>query len=614
VYRFNFLDEINNEKILKYAGFGLGGIIVLLVIVVAIVAATFNPNDYKQYIIDVVKEKKDRILVLDGDITLSFWPKIGANLGKVSISEHKGTAEFAAVESVKVALSLIPLLKKELIVDTVYIDGARANIVKYKDGTTNFDDLLSTEESEPTDTIQFNVKGINITNSSANYTDEASEAKYSINNFNLTTGAIALAEPIDLKTQFDVAANKPEIAANISIKGVFLADPEQQHFAVSKLDAVIKGDLAGGKDVTITAKGNVDAKPNAQEFLVDALAVAATGVFDGANIQVNLDAPLLKAAQDQVTSEKVTLTFNQTKDKDSTKANVVIANLQGTPKAIQSTGITGDVIAVQGARNVVAKFSSPFNANLEDLIFEVPKLVGQLDIKDPALPNGAIKGGFDLSLNANSKQETVASVFNLNIDNTKLNGNVNVASFSKPNIKFNVTADTLDLNKLLGTSAKAPAKPTPKTASSDKPADLSALKNLLLEGNIKIGLILYEKFRLSGLNVGILADGNKLALSGLNVKFDESQIKGRVGISQFANPLYTFDIDIDKINLDNYIVADEGASEKAKPTDAKTNDQPADLSALKALNADGSLRIGQLQYGATKASNIRIDLKADGKN
>ncbi len=272
------------------------------------------------------------------------------------------------------------------------------------------------------------------------------------------------------------------------------------------------------------------------------------------------------------------------------------------------------MIAVQGARNVVAKFSSPFNANLEDLIFEVPKLVGQLDIKDPALPNGAIKGGFDLSLNANSKQETVASVFNLNIDNTKLNGNVNVASFSKPNIKFNVTADTLDLNKLLGTSAKAPAKPTPKTASSDKPADLSALKNLLLEGNIKIGLILYEKFRLSGLNVGILADGNKLALSGLNVKFDESQIKGRVGISQFANPLYTFDIDIDKINLDNYIVADEGASEKAKPTDAKTNDQPADLSALKALNADGSLRIGQLQYGATKASNIRIDLKADGKN
>jgi uncharacterized protein involved in outer membrane biogenesis len=601
------------KKILKYAGFGLGGIIILLMIVIAIVAVTFNPNDYKQYIIDVVKEKKDRTLILDGEITLSFWPKIGANLGKVSISEHKSTAEFAAVESVKVALSLIPLLKKELIVDTVYIDGARANIVKYKDGTTNFEDLLSAEDSEPTDTIQFNVKGINITNSSANYTDEASEAKYSISNFNLTTSAIALAEPIDLKTQFDIAANKPEIAANVSIKGIFLADLEQQNFAVSKLDTMIKGDLAGGKDVIITAKGNLDVKPNAQEFLVDALVVAATGVFDGANIQVNVDAPLLKAAQDQVMSEKVTLTLNQSKDKDSTKANIVIANLQGTPKAIQSTGITGDVVSVQGVRNVVANFTSPLNANLEDFIFEVPKLVGQLDIKDPALPNGAMKGGFDLSLNVDSKQETVASIFNLNIDNTKLNGNVNVASFSKPSVKFNVTADTLDLNKLLGASAKAPAKPATKIAGSDKPADLSALKNLLLEGNIKIGLILYEKFRLSGLNVGIVADGNKLVLSGLNVKFDESQIKGRVGISQFANPLYTFDIDIDKINLDKYIVADDGAPQRSKSSESKSNDQPADLSALKALNADGSLRIGQLQYGATKASNIRIDLKADGK-
>ena len=66
----------------------------------AVIAATFNPNDYKQQIIDIVKAKKERTLKLDGDIALAFWPSIGANLGKVSLSEHKSDKEFAALEGV----------------------------------------------------------------------------------------------------------------------------------------------------------------------------------------------------------------------------------------------------------------------------------------------------------------------------------------------------------------------------------------------------------------------------------------------------------------------------------------------------------------------------------
>src|SRR5450830_1810703 len=98
------------KKLLKYSAYGLGGLISLVLIVVAIVSATFNPNDYKQQIIDLVQAKKSRTLKLEGDIKLSFWPKIGANLGKVSLSEHNNSAEFASVDSVKVSLALLPLL------------------------------------------------------------------------------------------------------------------------------------------------------------------------------------------------------------------------------------------------------------------------------------------------------------------------------------------------------------------------------------------------------------------------------------------------------------------------------------------------------------------------
>ena len=596
------------KKNLKYIAFGLAGIVGILLLVVAVVAATFNPNDYKQQVIDLVQAKKNRTLKLDGDIKLAFWPKIGANLGKISLSEHNSSTEFAAVDSVKVSLALLPLLKKELIVDTVYIDGAKANIIKYKDGTTNIDDLLSKDDKE-SPAIKFDIDGINITNTVATYSDEASGAKYSISKFNLKSGHVALAEPIDLATDFTVTANQPAVAANVKLKGNFLADPDTKHYAAKGLDATIEGDLAGGKDVTIKASGDVDAKPETMEFLVDSLKVAVSGQFSGAKLTVDLDAPKLKALKDEVTSQKVTVSVTQDKGSDNFKANLVLADIKGSPKALQSTGVTVDINGTQGKRTINGKFSSPFSGNLENLIFDLPRLAGNLEIKDPALPNGGVKGVFAMSVYTDAKQELVNSKFGLKVDTTKLDGDVAVSSFKKPNIKFNLNAGILDLNKLLGTS-KSNDK-SEKTAGDQKPADLSALKNLLVEGRIKIDSLLYDKYRLSGLNVAIKADGEKLTLSGLNVKLDDSQIKGNLGISQFAKPLYTFDIDIDTLDVDKYASATSGAENKA--SDKEKSDKPLDLSALKALNADGSLRIGNLKYGKTKASNIRIDLKADGQ-
>lgn len=597
------------KKLLKYGLYVVGGLVALVILLVAIISATFNPNDYKPLIIKLVKEKKERTLTLDGDIKLAFWPKIGADLGKVSISEHQSDKEFASIQGAKVALALLPLLKKELVVDTIYIDGAKANIIKYKDGTTNFDDLLSKDEEE-SEEIKFDVDGVKVTNSAVTYTDEGSGAQYAISAFNLSTGHVALAEPIDLATDFKVTANQPDIAAAVKVKGSFLADPENKHFAAKDLDGNVNGDLLGGKAVSVSLSGDVDAKPETREFLVDGLKLAMAGVFSGANVDVKLDAPQLLAQKDEVSGKKVTLNLTQDNAGDTLKAHLVLADIKGTPKAIQSSGISGDISGKQGARSIDGKFSSPFNGNLEDLIFDLPKLVGNIDIKDPAIPNGAAKVAFGLSLLADAKQERVNSKFSLNVDSTKLDGDVAVNSFKTPDVKFNINADTLDLNKLLGSSKTKKSAPAPASADSGKPTDLSALKNILLDGKINIGKILYDPYRLSGLNVQIKADGEKLALNGLHVKLDDSTIKGNLGISQFAHPLYTFNIDIDQLDVDKYVNTDASTASKEP---AKASDKPLDLSALKALNADGSLRIGSLKYGKTKASNIRIDLKADGQ-
>ena len=585
------------NKLIKYTLYGILGIIVLVLMVAGYFAATFNPNDYKGEIVKLVKDKKQRNLHIDGDIKLTYWPKIGADLGKLSISEHQSDVEFASVNSVKVSLAVMPLLKKELVVDTVYIDGAKANVLKNKDGKFNFDDLLSKEESS---NIKFDIQGVNISNSEVRYTDKATDSTYNITKLNMKSGHIALAEPVDLETDFTLTANKPETAANVKLKGNFLVDPKTKHFKVKGLDSHIVGDLLGGSGMDIVASGDVDAKPEQKEFLVDGLKLVASGNFSGAKQSIDVSAPALTIAKDEVSSKKVTVSLAQEKAGDVFKANMVLADMKGSTKALQSSGITGDLSAVQGKRNVTGTFSSPFSGNIQDLIFDIPKLAGNLDIKNPSLPNGGVKGTFNLAAHTDIKKELANSQFNLVLADTNLKGNVDVSGFKKQNIKFNLNADKLDLNKLLGKSS-ASAK------NSNKPADMSALKNMTLDGKLNIGSLLYDKYRVSGLNVGIKADGDKLALSGLNVKVDDSQIKGNIGISHFAKPFYTFDLDVDSVDLDKY------AAQPAKTEPATKENKPLDLSALKAINAAGSIRIGSLKYGKTKASNVNVKLSADGE-
>ena len=581
-------------KLIKYTLYGIFGIIILGFMVAGYFAATFNPNDYKSEIIKLVKDKKARNLHIDGDIKLTYWPKIGADLGKLSISERQSDAEFASVNSVKVSLAVMPLLKKELVVDTVYIDGAKANVVKNKDGQFNFDDLLSKAESS---NIKFDVKGVNITNSEVSYTDESAEAIYTITKLNMKSGRIALAEPVDLDVDFMLAANKPQTAANIKLKGNFLVDPKTKHFKVKGLDSRIVGDLLGGTGMDIVASGDVDAKPEQKEFLVDGLKLVASGNFSGVKRSIDLNAPALTIEKDEVSSKKVTVSLAQEKVGDVVKVNMVLNDMKGSTKALQSSGITGDLNAVQGKRTITGTFSSPFKGNIQELIFDIPKLVGNLDIKDPNLPNGAVKGAFNLGAHTDIKKELVNSQFNLTLADTNLKGNVDLTGFKKQNIKFNLNADKLDLNKLLGKSSSP-------TKSDKKPADISALKNMTLDGKLNIGSLVYDKYKVSGLNVGIKANGDKLALSGLNVKVDNSQIKGNIGISHFTKPLYTFDLEVDTVDLDKYSTPASSKAETAKPLD---------LSALKSINADGSIRIGHLKYGKTKASNVNIKLNADGE-
>jgi uncharacterized protein involved in outer membrane biogenesis len=595
------------NKPLKYSLYGIGGLVGLAVVGAGILAATFDPNDYKPLIVQMVKDKKQRTLNIEGEIKLAFWPKLGADLGKVSLSEHQSDKEFAAIDSAKVFVAVMPLLRKELVIDTIKVDGVRAHIVRGADGKFNFDDLLSKEEEE-SEELKFDIDGVQVTNTEVDFEDQLGQRRLKLSKLKLETGHVAKNEPIDVDTTFHIAGTNPVLDADMQFKGTLLANSEKQQYGVKGMALAFKGTAATLRNVDLTLSGDVDAKPEQTEFTVDGLKLALKAEQDAQKLDVKLTAPRLVAQNDQVSGDDVKLDLTRNQGEDTMSAKLVIADLKGSPKAFESSGISGDISGKQGARSLSGKFSSPFKGNLETLVFDLPKLAGNVDIKDPSLPNGAAKVGFNLDTHVDVKQEKAAVGLAMNIDGSNLKGNVGVNGFKESHVKFNLTADQLDLNKLLGASQKKDEKP--KAASDNKPADLSFLKTVFAEGAINIGSVLYDKYRVSNLAATVKADGKALNVNPLSLKLDDSTIKGRVGITQFERALYTFDLDIDRIDADRYIPASsETAKGSAQPKDAK----PLDLSALKALNADGSLRIGSLKYGKTNASNIRIDLKSNGQ-
>lgn len=114
-------------------------------------------------------------------------------------------------------------------------------------------------------------------------------------------------------------------------------------------------------------------------------------------------------------------------------------------------------------------------------------------------------------------------------------------------------------------------------------------------------------------------DATKEAVqANLAGKVGDSNLKAKLAVNGFAKPAYGFDVDIDQLDLDKYLPPKPAGQARAPGAGAApaaaAKEEPLDLSALKGLNATGSLRIGSLKVQNVKSSNVRVDLKAkDGR-
>ena len=136
--------------IFKLLGFLIGAVIVLVIAAIVAVSLFFDPNDYKEELTNLVQKETGRILQVEGDLSLSFFPWIGVEIGRTQLANAAGFGEqpFAKIEHVGVKVELLPLFGKQLVADTIVLNGVHLNLAVKKDGSNNWDDLARSTDKD----------------------------------------------------------------------------------------------------------------------------------------------------------------------------------------------------------------------------------------------------------------------------------------------------------------------------------------------------------------------------------------------------------------------------------------------------------------------------------
>lgn len=601
------------KKILKY---GLLGAVIVLVLIVGAVSyfmATFNPNDYKPQIIQLVKDKQNRILKLDGDIKLTFFPSIGAKLDHISLSEQNSDKEFAAVESARVSLALLPLLSKQVVVSEVGLIGVKVNVVKFKDGTSNLDDLIGKqkgkEEVQPkaepktASAVKFDIAAVKIEKTELSYRDEGTGAQYALKDINLKTGRIANGVPGKIDFEAVIQANKPKLDIATKLQTTLTFDLEKSLYQVEDLDLQAKGSALDISNLLIKATGGASANLATQEYSAKKLSVTANGVKGKNNFDASLNMPALNFTKDKVAAEKLTINANLDGELGKLIAALTLQDLQGDAKSFKSSGLVLDVDLKQPEQAFKLKMSTPLAGSLEAKQINLSSLVFAVTATGDKLPNKSVSSEMKGSVQLDAERESVQLNLAGGLLQSQVKAKLALKGFSEPAIRFDVDIDQFDADLYM--PKKTAAAPVKSEPAPEKPFDLSALQKLNLEGSLRIGSLKVANVKSSKLRIDVKANKGQINVSPLSANLYQGSINGSIAVNAAqAKPSFAIKQNLSGVQLGPLIkdAADLDMVEGKGNVSANLTTQGNTVSALK-KGLNGTLALN-LADGAIKGVNL----------
>lgn len=528
----------------EYWRHALVGLLIILMLIAGIISLAlymFDANYFKSQMVDYVKTHNQRDLTLEGDIKVTFFPKLGLDSGKMTLSQRNSGKSFASIENARLYVAWLPLLRKQLQIESVELDGVHANVIRYKNNSTNYDDLFALEGG--LGDIKFEIDSIRLKNSSANLQDETLDLLLALHDLNIETGKLADSTPGKVNANFRLESAKPHIDAKVKLDSHVIFEFKSNHYEFANFEAEIEGEAAGLNSLSASLQGTINSSPTLENLTIDKFSASAKGKLENRKVEAKLNIPKLQLIKNKLTGNRIVLSTTFLQDEENLSATFELPAFEISDKKLNSENISANFDLFKAGRSLQGKLSSPLSIDFDSMHLKLPTLLGSFSGTHPLL-NGKLGANINGNIQADLSGQNVKFDFTSKIDDSNITGSLTLQDFSHPAYSFNLGANLLDLDRYL-------AADFGKRLQNDAlPFDFSALKDLNLRGKLRCNEFRFAKLKASNLVADLKIDQSTLLLEPLNARLYGGAASGSLAIAAGETPRIALKQKMTGIQLD----------------------------------------------------------------
>lgn len=404
----------------KVLGLVIFGVLLLAVALLFFLTRIFDPNDYKDRIREVARDKANVELTLGGDIGWSLFPWLGIELEQVGVAPvDRPDQALAEVGSLGLGVEVLPLLRRELRFSDVILNDVSLSLVRDADGQGNWETVgpqataeAATRPAEadtpPGRELDVAIQSVNITNARLLYEDRATGQSVQLSDVNLETGALAEGQPFDIAFIGLLTTDQPALRMRIDLQTVAEFDLGLERYQFDAID--LKLDASGAP-----------------------LSGRAVSLQLQADSVIDLGAQIAELNQ----------------------VRLSLADLRATGQ-IRATGLDQDM---------------RFDGRLDVASFNARDLLQALGQALPETANPRALEEVSLAADvAGDASSLMLQDLKLTIDGQALAGSLGVSDFERQALRFELTGDRLNLDDYLPPASEASATPVGTSGGSKSEA------------------------------------------------------------------------------------------------------------------------------------------------
>lgn len=468
------------------------GLLLMVTVIAGLVTAVvklFDPNQFKDQIVRYVHERTQRDLLLDGELTMRYFPKLGIESGKASLSQRRSAREFASIERSRVTLAWLPLLRGRMHVDSVEVEGLKAQVVRFKDGSTNVDDLW--RDLLTLDGGQVDVDSLRLLNARLEWNDELAWQRGALHDVFIDVGRLADGVPAPLVAGARVDAPVGRVDAKLQLKGRLMFDAAADRVELARIEARLDGKALGIDNLTLTVKGDLTGLPRERVLQADNVVLSSMHKSGLAVYSSVVSAPELKFGEFRVGGTALQVDTSIAHPDRTTTLGVKVPRFEWADRALRDTQVQAQLMLKGGGGSLRAQGSSPLTLTLDGAPrLQLAALELNVQASHPALAGelpAQLKGRVDVDF----KQQLLQSAWSGKLASHDVEADVGVADLNtQPRWTVNTDLARLDADALLSGAWLA------RLGDDAAPFDPSPLRDLQAAGRLRIG-----ELKLAGVNM-----------------------------------------------------------------------------------------------------------------